>query len=186
MVSAEVSLTYCAQKSFTPNVYSALKNSSINSDSRTTAGFVSPSHPSSSSFGGKKIIEGIWRSACLTPNENKHFHTWPKRPRNFLHTDFKAHFGFLTRKRRFHQAWFLVWSFLINATLVIYAAANLLFSCFTAFLSCFCKYHEFVILWKQVSGRSETLNPWIKIILRSLYTTYHQYVIRAFACLLFL
>lgn len=139
MVSAEVSLTFCAQKSFTPNVYSALKNSSINSDSRTTAGFVSPSHPSSSSFGGKKIIEGIWRSACLTPNENKHFHTWPKRPRNFLHTDFKAHFGFLTRKRRFHQAWFLVWSFFINATYFSYlccckSAFLLLYSLFVLFL----------------------------------------------------
>lgn len=144
MVSAEVSLTFCAQKSFTPNVYSALKNSSINSDSRTTAGFVSPSHPSSSSFGGKKIIEGIWRSACLTPNENKHFHTWPKRPRNFLHTDFKAHFGFLTRKRRFHQAWFLVWSFLINATYFSYLCC-----CKSAFLL----FYSLFVLFLQV--------PWI-------------------------
>lgn len=144
MASAQVSLTFCAQKSFTPSVYSALKNSSINSDSRTTAGFVSPSHPSSSSFGGKKIIEGIWRSAFLTPNENKHFHTWPKRPRNFLHTDFQAHFGFLTGKRRFHQAWFLVWSFLINATYFSYSCC-----CKSAFLL----FYSLFVLFLQV--------PWI-------------------------
>lgn len=106
VVSAQVSLTFCAQKLFTPNVYSALKNSSINSDSRITACLCLHLTPAPPPLGEKKIIEGIWRSAFLTPNENKHFHTWPKRPRNFLHTDFQAYFGLLTRKRKFHQAWF--------------------------------------------------------------------------------
>lgn len=80
-------------------------NNSINLILRATAGFAPPSHPASSSFGGGgggvwEIIEGIWRSAFFTSKENKHFHTWLKRPSSmFMHADSQACFGFSPRKK---------------------------------------------------------------------------------------
>lgn len=94
---------------------------------------------------------------------------------------------FLPRKGGFIQHNFLFEVFSsMQLILVIYAAVKQLLFCFTALSSCSCQCNESVILWKQVSGRSETLNPWIKIILRSLYATYQQCAITAFVCLLFL
>lgn len=121
-------------------------NNSINLDSRTTAEFVSPSHPGSSSFGGQEgggqeIIEGIWRSAFFTSNENKHFHTWLKRPRQCFCMQIPKHnLGSLLEKGGFIKHDFLLEVFSsMQLTLVTYAAVNLLFSCFTAFSSCFCQ-----------------------------------------------
>lgn len=104
----------------------------------------------------------------------------------FLHMDSQAHLGFCLEKGLIKHSFLLEVFSSMQLTLVTYAAVKLLLFCFTAFPSCSCKCNEFVILWKQVSGRSETLNPWIKIILRSLHAAYQQYVIRAFVCLLLL
>lgn len=54
--------------------------------------------------------------------------------------------------------------FLINTTYLGHlCCCKSAFLWFYSISTLFCKCSEFVTLWKQVSSRSETLNPWIKI-----------------------